>query len=804
MLWYPKPADSWTDGVAIGNGCLGAMVFSQPEKDRLQLNDITVWSGGPALDADRPEGYKALPEIRRLLRAEKFPEAERLVQQNMLQQGDYFPSYQTLGDLNLNFTLPEGSITDYQRWLDVSRALAGVAFKLNGDIYTREVFSSAPAGVIVMKLTTSRKGGLTFDVGLSRQVSATTSVFGSDTLLMKGNTDYAPPPRQGRRGAGANIPEAAPPVAPPVRPGAVGYEIQAKVIAKGGSIGTEGNLLKVTGADEATIVLAAGTTYVLDWSKGYKGSDPHGQVTRTLAAASAQPYDTLKRVHIEDFQRFFNRVDLQIGQTQAITRPTDQRIRDYKDGKEDPALAMLYYQFGRYLMISSSRPNNPLPSNSQGIWGDGLDLPWKCDYKSNINFQMNYWPAESGNLGEFHLPMIRLIQGLVEPGRKTAKAYFNAPGWVCAYTTNAFGWTSPGYGLPFGPFFGGSAWDCQHLWEHYAFSRDREYLKGVYPTMKEACEFCLATLVPDEKGLLVTSPSVSPENSFRTDEGVRGSVCEGAAAERQVIWDLFTNTIQAAKVLKLDEAFRRQLEETRARIRPPEIGKAGQLLEWGKDWDLNAPEPTHRHVSHLFALFPGRQITVEETPELAAAVKKSLELRGDGGTGWAKAWKINLWARLHDGDHAYKLLCDQLQLATGSGTNYGAGAGGTYANMFDAHPPFQIDGNFGGVSGVNEMLLQSHLTYVDAVSPDEDRYIIELLPALPSAWPSGHIKGLRARGGLEIDQVWSAGKLTAVTIRSTKGARCKVRYGNTTIDLILKTGQTVRLDAALTNERQKQ
>jgi len=801
-LWYPQPAKQWTDGLAIGNGRLGAMVFGQPDKDRLQLNEITVWSGGPSLTSDNPDGYKSLPQIRQLLRDGKYPEAQRLVQQNMLQKGDYFPSYETLGDLNFNFTLPDGPITDYQRWLDISKAVAGVEFKLNGETYTREVFSSAPAGVIVMKLTASGKGTLTFDVGLTRQASATTSAVGSDTLLMKGNTDYAPAARGGRgrgRGASATLPTTRPPapIRPQVRAGSVDYEVQVRATASGGAVSIDGNLLSVKGAHEATIYLAAGTSYVLDWDKGYKGGDPHEQVTRTLAAASAQTYDALKQSHTADFQKFFNRVDFSVGQTAATTRPTDDRLKQYKDGSGDPSLAELYYQFGRYLMISSSRPDNPLPSNSQGLWGDGLDLPWKSDYKSNINFQMNYWGVESGNLSECHLPMIRLIEGLVEPGRKTARAYFDAPGWVCAYTTNAFGFTSPGYGLPFGPFFGGSAWDCQHLWEHYAFSRDRDYLASVYPTMKEACEFYLATMVPDEKGFLITSPSVSPENSFKTDAGVRGSVTEGTAVEREVIWDMFTNTIQACKTLNTDGEFRAKLEAAKAKIRPLEIGKAGQLEEWGADWDLNDPEPTHRHVSHLFALFPGKQITTAETPELAAAVAKSLELRGDGGTGWSKAWKINLWARLHQGDHAYKLFCEQLQLATSTGTNYGADGGGTYANMFDAHPPFQIDGNFGGISGVNEMLLQSERTYIDPASPQADHYIVELLPALPSAWAAGHIKGLHARGGLEIDEAWAAGKLISATLHGLKDATCKIQYGQTIIDLTIKAGETVTLDSTL-------
>jgi alpha-L-fucosidase 2 len=772
LLTYPKPADAWTEGLAVGNGRLGAMVFGQPQTDRLQLNEITVWSGGPSPEADRPDGYKALPAIRQALHDGDYEAAQRLVGQHMTAQAEYFPSYQTLGDLTFRYTLPGGETTGYRRWLDIGRAVAGVSFRQGGVTFTREVFASAPQGVIALRLSASRKGSLTLDLGLGRQVSTHTVAEGTDTLVMTGSTDY-----QGH-------------------PGAVGYEVRTRVIARGGIVQPQGDHLRIEGADSVTILVAAGTTYVLDGSRGYRGPDPHAQVCRTLAAASARPYEAIRREHIADYRKFFDRVDLSVGEGPGAALPTDQRLRDFKDGRDDPGLSALYYQFGRYLLISSSRPDNPLPSNSQGLWGDGLDMPWKADYKSNINFQMNYWPAETANLGDCHLPMIRLIESLVPPGRRTAQAYFGAPGWACAYTTNAFGWTSPGGGLPWGPFFEGGAWDCRHLWEHYAFTRDRAYLKSVYPVMRESCEFSLAILVPDENGMLITSPSVSPENVFQTDQGVRGSVDAGSAVEREIIWDLFSNTIQASRVLDTDAEFRGRLEAARAKIRPLEIGRAGQLEEWGHDWDLNAPEKDHRHVSHLFALFPGRQITPEGTPALAAAARKSLELRGDDGTGWSKAWKINLWARLHDGDHAYRLLCDQLRLATDDGTHYSHG-GGTYADMFDAHPPFQIDGNYGGVSGIDEMLLQSHLQYVDPARPAEDRYIVELLPALPVAWPSGHVRGLRARGGLEVAETWSSGALTSATLRAVTDAVCRVRYRGTTRDLALKAGQTITLDAGL-------
>jgi len=552
------------------------------------------------------------------------------------------------------------------------------------------------------------------------------------------------------------------------------------------------------------VVLADGTTYVLDYDKNYRGDDPHGLVTQQLAAASAKSYDELKSTHIADYQKLFSRVSFTLPPTDASKASTDVRLKSYADGANDPSLAVLYYQMGRYLLISSSREDNPLPSNSQGIWGDGLDLPWKCDYKCNINYEMNYWPCETANLGECHLPAINLDASLVEPGTKSALAYYNAPGWYCAYTTNAWGWTAPGEGLPWGTFDGASGWICQDIWEHYAFTRDTDFLKTYYPVMKGASQFYLSILVPDANGNLITSPSSSPENRFQTDDGKSGCIIDGSALMREIIWDLFTNTIAATKVLGIDDDFAKQLQEAKDKIRPPEIGKAGQLEEWGHDWDMNAPDNNsdtgrhHRHVSHLFAAFPGWQISIHKTPELAAAVKNSLEIRGDFATGWSNAWKINLWARLGDGDHAFKILNQQLRLVAGSKTVMGGSeAGGTYANMFDAHPPFQIDGNFGSTSGINEMLLQSSERYDDPTAPGGDRYYIDLLPALPSQWPTGSMHGLRARGGFQVDLDWKNGQLTTATITSVGGTATKLRYGAKAVNVNLKPGEAIRLDGEL-------
>jgi alpha-L-fucosidase 2 len=794
-LWYRSPAQIWTDALAVGNGRLGAMVFGGVDSERMQLNDITVWSGGPMPNADRPDAYKALPAIRAALAKGDYAAGQTLVRNNMTSTGrgdsEYWPSYETLGDLSFDYQFGSGAATNYVRWLDIATALSGVDFTIDGVNYRRETFSSAPDHAIVTQLSASRPGKISFTLHLSRIASAATAASGNDTLIMKGDTTLpAQPAHPGRNPQAPEIPAQA------ARPGNLDYEAQVRVTTKGGSVKAEGDHLIVRDADEATVILAAGTSYILDFDKQYKGSDPHAQVTQQLRAASSKSYAALKAAHLADYKHYFDRVKFSLPMTDAAQQPTDLRLRNYGDGTADPELAVLYYQMGRYLLISSSRPDNPLPSNSQGIWGDGLNLPWQCDYKANINYQMNYWPSETANLSELHLPAIRLDASLVKPGTKTAQTYYNAPGWALAYTTNAWGWTTPGAGLPWGPFFGGGGWVAQDIWEHYAFSRDRDYLRTYYPVLKGSAEFYLAILVPDANGKLITSPSLSPENTFRTDKGVVASVVDGSAVEREIVWDLFTNTIAASKVLGIDADFRTQLEAAKDAIRPLEIGKAGQLEEWGHDWDLNAPEMNHRHVSHLFAAYPGWQISPDTTPELAAAVRKSLALRGDEATGWSNAWKINLYARLHDGDHAFKILNEQLRLAGESEkTDYHGAGGGTYGNMFDAHPPFQIDGNFGSTSGIDEMLLQSSQRYSQTPNDAEDNYYIDLLPALPSAWPSGSMHGLRARGGFQVDLDWHDGNLASATIRSVGGTSARLRYKGEVVPVSLRTGQQMKVTA---------
>ncbi len=766
-LWYRKPAEAWVEALPIGNGRLGAMVFGRPDHDRMQINDITLWSGGPQLNANRSDAYQHLDEIRRTIREGRFDVAERLCNQFMTCQVNYDESkYQELGDVLITFRLPDGAVNDYSRWLDIDHALAGVAFEVDGTRFEREVFCSAPDKVLVQRMAASKPGRIGFRMKLVRRERAQTRFIAPDTLVMTGNT-------------GPNL----------------DYEVHARVIAKGGTITGGGDGLIVEGADEAIVLLCANTSYVLDDSRGYRGADP-AQANVQLSAASSRSYDQLKSTHITDHQKYFRRVVVDLGATEASRPPTDERLRAYGQGDSDPALAALFVQYGRYLLISCSRPDSPVPANLQGLWAEGLNTPWNGDYTININFQMNYWPAELAALSEMHEPMLRHIQSLVEPGSRTARAYFgpDTRGWVTGPKSNVWGWTSPGARLAWGVWFGSNGWLCQHLWERYAFTRDKAYLRSVYPTMKGACEFWLDQLVEGEDGLLITSPSSSPENSFITEAGVHSSVCEGATMEKSIVWDLFNNTAQAAAVLGHDVVFRRKLETARERIRPPQIGKAGQLMEWGGDWDLHAHDMQHRHVSHLYGLHPGHEITLHGTPVLAAAARQSLELRGDGGTGWSKAWKINFWARLQDGDRAHKILSEQLQPTME--TRVVMSKGGTYPNLFDAHPPFQIDGNFGAAAGIIEMLLQSHERYVDLVAPSEDRYIIDLLPALPSTWPTGSVQGLRARGGFQVDLAWKQGRLEhAQIINVTTGkAHGRVRYVGRVIDIALEPGESRKLD----------
>lgn len=761
-LWYDAPARIWEEALPLGNGSLGAMVFGNPLNEVYQMNEETLWSG-PMEERNNPLGPAALPKIREAIDKGDYKLAESLWKNNS--QGPYTARYLPLANLLLNMHSEGNDVEDFYRDLNISDATATVSYRINDVEYRRSSFISFPDRVMVIQLEADKKEAVSFDLGINSDLRYETLIDGNK-LILRGKAPYYVAHRkydpnqilyaEEKDGPGLN------------------FEVHLLVIPKGGNIETNDSVLSLSNANSATIIVAAATSYHQD-SFEQSSTDLTSAGTKAeeyLTKAQALGYKKLISRHREDYKNLFDRVILNLGEGKEEL-PVNKRLAAFQNDDSDKSLIALYYQYGRYLTIASSRAGS-LPSNLQGIWNRHVQPPWGSNYTTNINTEMNYWPVETTGLQECFEPLLSFVERLSQEGAKTAKINYGIDrGWLAHHNSDAWAQTSPTGGYdqdPSGtprwscwPMAG--VWFCQHLWEHYAFGGDKQYLgEKAYPLMKGAAEFMLQWLQEDpESGYLVTNPSSSPENNFkyidRDGNEQVGVIAKATTMDMSLIRDLFVNSIRASEILETDASFRDELKTALARLYPPHMGSKGQLQEWHKDFEDVDPE--HRHVSHLLGLHPGKEVLPRINPDYAKACKRTLELRGDGGTGWAMAWKINFWARLEDGDHAYKMLKNGLRHV--DATEVSMKGGGTYSNMFSAHPPFQIDGNFGGTAGITEMLLQSH--------SDE----IFVLPALPGNWSSGSVKGLRARGGFILDFDWENGALKNIAVLSTLGGNCRLR-----------------------------